>query len=64
MTAPIWHKTADILPPCGVVVMTKIDDDQGVRNEQELELYGNLWFVKGGSMYVYYRPTHWREVTA
>lgn len=46
--------------PEGVVVMTKIDDDDGCRNEQSLKRQGNLWFVPDGSMYVYYRPTHYR----
>lgn len=44
--------------------MTKIDDDGGVRNEQALRRSRNLWFVPDGSMYVYYRPTHWRELTS
>jgi len=48
--------------PEGVVVETKIDDANGVRNEGKLKRQGNLWFVPDGSMYVYYRPTHWREV--
>ncbi len=40
-------------------VMTKIDDDRGVRNEQRLRRNGNLWFLDDGSRYVYYTPTHW-----
>ena len=47
--------------PEGVLVMTKIDDANGVRNEQTLSKQGNLWF--SGSMYVYYHPTHYRELT-
>ena len=23
---------------------------------------GNLWFFVDGSMYVYYRPTHWQPL--
>jgi hypothetical protein len=46
--------------PKGVVIMTKIDDADGCRNEQELKRDGNLWWLPDGSMYVYYRPTHWR----
>lgn len=38
---------------------TKIDDADGIRNEQELKLVGKLWFLPDGSMYVYYTPTHW-----
>ena len=46
--------------PKDTVVMTKIDDEKGVRNEQTLKLIGRLWFYPDGSMYVYYTPTHWR----
>lgn len=47
--------------PEGVVVLTKIDDAAGVRNEQELKRSGWLWFVPDGSTYVYYTPTHYWE---
>lgn len=43
------------------LVMTKIDDDLGSRNEQMLKRSGNMFFA--GDMYVYYTPTHWRELT-
>ena len=55
-----WISTGDSLPNDGLVVNTKIDDDKGVRNEQPLMRIGNLWFYPDGSMYVYYRPTHWQ----
>lgn len=45
--------------PEGMVVETKIDDAQGVRNVQTLKRDGNLWFMPEG-MYVYYTPTHYR----
>jgi len=45
--------------PEGIVVKTKIHDENGSRNEQNLKRSGNLWFIPDGSMYVYYRPTHW-----
>ena len=51
--------TADLSPPEGVVVLTKIDDADGVRNEGKLMKRGNLWWTSDGAMYVYYRPTHW-----
>lgn len=63
-----WIKCSNQLPPLNVVVMTKIDDANGCRNEQELQRYQtnpscrSLWFVPGGSMYVYYEPTHWRAI--
>jgi hypothetical protein len=51
------------------VIETKIDDEHGVRNEQTLrylkrqeELHG-MWFLPDMSMYIYYTPTHWRDVT-
>ena len=42
-----------------VTVMTKIDDRNGVRNEL-MTLTGSLWF--SGGMYVYYEPTHWKNI--
>jgi hypothetical protein len=45
--------------PERVVVRTKIDDEHGPRNDQKLKRIGGLWYVPDGSMYVYYRPTHW-----
>lgn len=50
--------------PVGKVVMTKIDDERGPRNEQTLKRIAgsNLWWTPDGSMYVYYAPTHWKPV--
>jgi Protein of unknown function (DUF551) len=48
--------------PESVVVLTKIDDQNGVRNEQSLKRIGRLWFVPDGSVYVYYTPTHWKPL--
>lgn len=45
--------------PDGIEVLTKIDDHNGVRNETTLIRRGNLWWMPDGSMYVYYKPTHW-----
>lgn len=55
-----WISCKDLLPEEHVVVMTKLDDERGVRNEQELYRQGRLWFFADGSMYVYYVPTHWK----
>lgn len=57
-----WIKTSESHPPPGVVVDTKIDDGDGVRNEQPLKQTANnrLWWFPDGGMYVYYTPTHWR----
>jgi hypothetical protein len=46
--------------PEGKVVLTKIDDECGPRNQQELVRQGRLWFFPDKSMYVYYDPTHWK----
>jgi hypothetical protein len=57
-----WYSFNDILPPEGKTVKTKIDDEKGVRNEQELKRKGNLMFYPDMSMYVYYTPTHWQPI--
>jgi hypothetical protein len=57
-----WIECSKQLPPDGEIVETKIDDRDGVRNEQPLKRSGNLWFVSDGGMYVYYRPTHWKSL--
>jgi hypothetical protein len=46
--------------PEAVVVLTKIDDNKGERNVQELRRSGRLWWHPDGSGYVYYTPTHWK----
>lgn len=56
-----WKTTGSEQAPEGVAVMTKLDDFKGVRNEQIMKRQGNLWFA--GDMYVYYQPTHWRDLT-
>jgi hypothetical protein len=51
--------------PPDKLVMTKIDDADGVRNEQAMMKRGNLWWIKPGEpneMYVYFRPTHWKPM--
>ena len=60
MTA--WIATSETLPPNGKLVETKIDDAQGERNVAKLKRCNGLWFIPDGSMYVYYRPTHWRSL--
>lgn len=55
---------AEQMPPNGTLVMTKIDDGRGVRNEQKLAFHSNLWWTGegGDAMYVYYSPTHWKPL--
>lgn len=55
----IWIKVSDELPPEGVLVETKIDDESGVRNFTLLTRKGNLYYSDNGT-YTYYAPTHWR----
>lgn len=57
-----WQPITATAPENGIVVMTKIDDAKGVRNEQMLKRKGRLWFFPDESMYVYYVPTHWYEI--
>jgi len=52
-------KQVDLNTPQNVELNTKIDDANGVRNEQTMVLKGNLWWFPDGSMYAYYSPTHW-----
>lgn len=57
-----WIKCTKRLPDENKVVETKIDDGNSVRNIQKLKRIENLWWFADGSMYVYYTPTHWREL--
>lgn len=54
-----WKKVSEEEPPQKKVLKTKIVDEKGERNEQELIKSGNLWWLPDMSMYVYYTPTHW-----
>lgn len=57
---PNWQPA--INAPENIVVMTKIDDRGGVRNEQRLKRRSNLWWLPDGAMYVYYAPTHFHHI--
>ena len=63
-----WISCSDLLPPTDEVVETKIDDEHGPRNIQNLKRFRrepdcrDLWFTPDGGMYVYYTPTHWRRL--
>jgi len=55
-----WISTKDRLPPVKKTVLTKIDDEKGVRNERKLKLWETgHWFEPSEKMYMYYCPTHW-----
>lgn len=55
-----WIPCLRRLPPDGLEVETKIDDDKGCRNVTTLKYHRNLWWFPDMSMYVYYSPTHWK----
>jgi hypothetical protein len=60
-----WIRCERLLPPIGMVVETKIDDERGVRNERRLKRggkNGRLWFLPYGDFYVYYEPNFWRSI--
>jgi hypothetical protein len=49
--------------PEGKCVETCIDANTfKQRNESMLTRKGKLWFFPDMSMYVYYSPTHWRDI--
>jgi hypothetical protein len=56
----IWISCEEAMPKDGLTVLTKVEDERGLRNIQKLKLNGRLWWLADGSMYVYYRPTHWQ----
>lgn len=57
-----WVDVRVRLPPEKQMVMTKISDRDGDRNEQPLQRVRQLWHLADMSMYVYYTPTHWRHI--
>jgi hypothetical protein len=57
----MWKKVAEENPLRNRVILTKVEDEKGTRNEQELKYDGKLWWLPDGSMYVYYTPTHWKS---
>lgn len=44
--------------PENIIFMTKIHDQESM-----LKRIGKLWFYPEEDMYVYYTPTHYRELT-
>jgi hypothetical protein len=59
----LWTNCREQLPPENVVVETIVDDGKSARNEAPLKRRGMLWFFPDDSMYVYYKPTHWRHLS-
>lgn len=58
-----WILVKYVLPENNKVVDTKIDDEKGLRNEQQLKRLNHLWFNPDGLTYVYYTPTHWKSIS-
>lgn len=56
----IWTPVLLRRPPENILIETKVDDQDGIRNEQDLIFWKNLWWIEDKSVYVYYCPTHWR----
>lgn len=51
--------TPSTQPPAAQVVLTKIDDDKGVRHQLLLKRCGKLWFHPEGGLFTPHTPTHW-----
>lgn len=62
MSVNDWKYIPWNTPPEDTIIMTKIDDEHGCRNEQKMIFSRNLWWFTDRSMYVYYTPTHWRSL--
>lgn len=60
MSVTEWISVEEMLPPEHIPVETKIDDENGERNNCILMRYKNFWMFPENMMYVYYTPTHWR----
>lgn len=56
----MWKETKNELPKENIPVLTKIEDENGTRNEGILIRVRRLWFMQDMKMYVYYTPTHWK----
>ncbi len=59
-----WQNLHNNPAPENVELETKIDDADGCRNEQKLIFSDGRWWAPDRSIYVYYRPTHWRLAAA
>ncbi len=57
-----WLIIDEHSPPDDIIVWTKIDDEKGPRNIQQLIRIKRLWWHTDKKIYVYYSPTHWKSV--
>ena len=58
----MWKQTSEVKPPNGKAVVTCIKDRNGVHNYTILFFNNGLWWHRDKSMYIYYAPTHWKEM--
>lgn len=56
-----WLETSKFESPHDEIVMTKIHDSKGERNNGFLKRRGKLWWTTDDGMYVYYTPTHFKR---
>lgn len=56
-----WKFTQTTPAPEGVILDTKYHDDDGCMHKRPMILRDRVWGSPDGELYVYYRPTHWRE---
>lgn len=54
-----WTPTSTRLPPEGKVVATMVSTGEVTK----LKRRGNIWLYPDDSMYVYYVPKFWQELT-
>lgn len=55
-----WKPTYNA--PEGVLVHTMFEDKHGKQVERVLKRIGTHWYVPDGSVYVYDRPTHYKDL--
>ena len=60
MSETEWISVKEMLPPEHIPVETKIDDENGERNNCILMRYKSFWMYPENMVHVYYAPTHWR----
>ena len=53
-----WYKVSDKLPPEEKLVKTKIEGEEGKREQDELYYKDNQWRFENGEK-ADYIPTHW-----
>lgn len=60
MTNDRWYSCTHQSPPEGVEVLTMVVTPEGESNCRTLLRRRTVWYLPGGTVRVYYKPTHWR----